>query len=66
MSICQNEVLSEESQLMKWVGIFRGEIFQVGVWWVGIFMGGIFLEPPSINYRSYSLDGYDEEIGEEI
>ena len=27
---CQNEVLSEERQLMKWVGIFR----------VGIFHGG--------------------------
>ena len=29
------EVLSEEMQLMKWVGIF-----QVGIFWVGIFWGG--------------------------
>ena len=36
-----DEVLSEERQLMKWVGIF-----QVGIFWVGIFLGGIFLEPP--------------------
>ena len=35
-----DEVLSEERQLMKWVGIF-----QVGIFWVGIFLGGIFLEP---------------------
>ena len=27
-------VLSEERQLMKWVGIF-----QVGIFWVGIFRG---------------------------
>ena len=31
---------SEEKQLMKWVEIFQGVIF-----WVGIFLGGIFLEP---------------------
>ena len=30
MNICQNEVLSEERQLMKWVGIFRVKIFWVG------------------------------------
>ena len=35
MSICQNEVLIEERQLMKWV-----EMFQVGIFWVGIFQGG--------------------------
>ena len=38
--ILPREVLSEERQLMKWVGIFQG-----GVWWVGIFPGGIFLKP---------------------
>ena len=37
VNICQNEVLSEESQLMKWV-----RIFWVGISWVGIFQGGIF------------------------
>ena len=31
-----DEVLSEERQLMKWVGIF-----QVGIFWVGIFQGGV-------------------------
>ena len=35
MSICQNEVLCEERQLMKWVRIFRVRIFLVG-----IFLGG--------------------------
>ena len=34
MNICQNEVLSEERQLMKWMGIFRVRIF-----WVRIFRG---------------------------
>ena len=34
MNICQNEVSSEERQLMKWVGIFWVRIF-----WVGIFRG---------------------------
>ena len=34
VNICQNEVLSEERQLMKWVGLFRVRIF-----WVGIFRG---------------------------
>ena len=37
MNICKNEMLSEESQLMKWVGIFR-----VGIFWVGTFRWGIF------------------------
>ena len=32
-----DEVLSEERELMKWVGIF-----QVGIFWVGIFRGEIF------------------------
>ena len=50
VSICQNEVLIEERQLMKWVeifqvGIFWVGIFQGGVWLVEIFPGGIFLEP---------------------
>ena len=36
-----DEVLREERQLMKWVGIFQVEIFRVE-----IFSGGIFLEPP--------------------
>ena len=31
----KEEVLSEERQLMKWVGIFQVEIF-----WLGIFRGG--------------------------
>ena len=53
-------VLSEERQIMKWVGIFQvgifwvrifwvgtfqGGICWVGIFWVGIFQGGIFLEP---------------------
>ena len=49
-NICQNEVLSKEKQLMKWVGIYsRWEFsegnFPGGDWWMGIFPGGIFLEP---------------------
>ena len=32
-------VLSDERQLIKWVGIF-----QVGIFWVEIFPGEIFLE----------------------
>ena len=28
MDICENEVLSEERQLMKWVGIFQVGIFR--------------------------------------
>ena len=40
-----DNLLSEERQLIKWVGIF-----QVGIFWMGIFQGrifpwGIFLEP---------------------
>ena len=38
MSICRNEVLSEESQLIKEVGIFWAGIF----WWK--FSGGSFPE----------------------
>ena len=37
VKICQNEVLSEERQLMKWVGIFQTRIF-----WVAVFRGEIF------------------------
>ena len=40
-----DEVLSEERQLMKWVGIFQVEIFWVEIFQVGISPGGIFLEP---------------------
>ena len=36
MNICQNEGLSEERQLMTWVGIF-----QVRIFWVASFQGGI-------------------------
>ena len=32
-----DELLSEEKQLMKWMGIF-----QVRIFWVGTFQGGIF------------------------
>ena len=32
-----DEVLSEETELIKWVGIFKVRIF-----WVGIFRGKIF------------------------
>ena len=35
VNICQNEGLSEERQLMKWVGIF-----QVRIFWVAFFQGG--------------------------
>ena len=45
---CQNEVLSEERQLMKWVGIFQVRIFWVAVFWGGFsrgkFYGWEFLE----------------------
>ena len=52
MKVCQNEVLSEGRQLMKWVGIFLIRIFWVAIfrvgifqrgrsWWVGIFRVGI-------------------------
>ena len=34
VKICQNEVLSEERQLMKWVGKF-----QVRIFWVAILLG---------------------------
>ena len=37
VKICQSEVLSEERQLMKWVGIF-----QVRIFWVVIFCGWNF------------------------
>ena len=40
-----DEMLSEERQLMKWVGIF-----QVGIFCVEIFLGEIFLEPLSIAF----------------
>ena len=33
------KVLSEERQLMKWVGIFQGGIFWVGIFRVEIFQG---------------------------
>ena len=38
-----DEVLSEERQLMKWVGIFQVEIFWVGILREGggIFQGGV-------------------------
>ena len=57
MNICQNEVSSEERQLMKWVGIlWGGRVFQWGVWlvgifWMGIFPGGTFLEPFFLKVR---------------
>ena len=35
VKICQNKVLSEERELMKWVGIFQERNF-----WVAIFRGG--------------------------
>ena len=39
-------VLSEERQLMTWVGVFQVGIFwvgilQVGIFWVGILQGGV-------------------------
>ena len=37
VKICQNEVLSEERQLMKWV-----VIIQVRIFWVPIFRGKVF------------------------
>ena len=37
VKICQSEVLSEERQLMKWVGIF-----QVRIFWVVVFCGWNF------------------------
>ena len=36
LPLLMDEVLSEERQLIKWVGIFQVEIF-----WVGIFQGGV-------------------------
>ena len=45
MNICQNEVLSEGRQLMKWVGILwggGGESFPVGILIGGNFMDGNF------------------------
>ena len=57
VNICQNEVLTEERQLMKWMGIFQVRIFRGGrggfqggrlmgrIFWVKIFPRGIFLEP---------------------
>ena len=48
VSSCQNEVLSEERQLLKWVGIFQVRIFWVAVFWGGFsrgkFYGWEFLE----------------------
>ena len=35
VKICQNKVLSEVKQLMKWVRIFYVRIF-----WLGVFRGG--------------------------
>ena len=40
-----DEILSEERQIMKWVGIF-----QVGIFCVEIFLKEIFLEPLSIAF----------------
>ena len=45
VSSCQNEVLSEERQLMKWVGIFRmGNLRGEGGVPVGSLIGGNFLD----------------------
>ena len=41
-------VLSEQRQLMKWVGIFQVRIFRVG-----IFPGAIFLEPVTVNEKLF-------------
>ena len=35
-------VLSKESQLMKWVGIFLVKIFWVGIFWRELFQGGVW------------------------
>ena len=59
-----DEVLSEERQLIKWVGIFQVEIFWVGIFWgefsLGSFMGGNF---PGGNFsRTSIIIGKIEEI----
>ena len=42
LSPFMDELLSEERQLMKWVGIFQVGIFLVGVFWGGeLDWGGI-------------------------
>ena len=56
VNICQNEVLSEESQLMKCVGIFR-----VGIFWVGIFRWRIFQEGES---DGWEFSGWEFSRGE--
>ena len=49
LNICQNEVLSEERQLMKWVGIF-----QVIIFWVAMFRGGGDFPGVSLMGRKFS------------
>ena len=36
-----DEELSEERQLMKWLGIFQVGIFWEGIFRVGVFQGGV-------------------------
>ena len=39
VKICQNEVLSEERQIMKWVGIFQVRIFSAAILWGKVSRG---------------------------
>ena len=53
LPLFMDEVLSEETQLMKWVGIFQVRIFWVGIFRGKIFQGGVFCQ--ILNSRSFKL-----------
>ena len=53
LPLFMDEVLSEETQLMKWVGIFQVRIFWVGIFRGKIFQGGVFCQ--ILHSRSFKL-----------